>query len=107
MRRSELKPRGIFLSALLTTGWLPNHYPRLSNMLLKGSALKPNNGYGRGHNSRSPCPRMLILPFGPMKSTKKKHELDMFCRNIARHKGSPARADSSGVSDHMHKTDRG
>nr|ABA95553.1 expressed protein [Oryza sativa Japonica Group] len=30
-----------------------------------------------------------------------------FCRNIARHKGSPARADSSGVSDHMHKTDRG
>jgi heat shock protein 4 len=38
---------------------------------------------------------------------KKKHELDMFCRNIARHKGSPARADSSGVSDHMHKTDRG
>uniref|UniRef100_A0A0E0E5D2 Heat shock 70 kDa protein 16 n=1 Tax=Oryza meridionalis TaxID=40149 RepID=A0A0E0E5D2_9ORYZ len=37
---------------------------------------------------------------------KKEHELDMFYRNIVRHKGSPARADSSGGSDHMHTTDR-
>uniref|UniRef100_A0A0D9WTA4 Heat shock 70 kDa protein 16 n=1 Tax=Leersia perrieri TaxID=77586 RepID=A0A0D9WTA4_9ORYZ len=33
-------------------------------------------------------------------------ELDIFCKNIARHKGSPARADASRGSDHMHTTDR-
>ncbi|KAG8074886.1 hypothetical protein GUJ93_ZPchr0006g45981 [Zizania palustris] len=37
---------------------------------------------------------------------KKEEELDMFCRSIGRHKGSPARGDASGVSDHTHTTDR-
>ncbi|CAD6338649.1 unnamed protein product [Miscanthus lutarioriparius] len=33
-------------------------------------------------------------------------ELDMFCRNIARYKGSPARTDGSRGSDHMPTPDR-
>ncbi|PWZ22374.1 Heat shock protein 16 [Zea mays] len=36
----------------------------------------------------------------------KEEELDMFCRNITRHKGSPARTDGSRGSDHMPTPDR-
>jgi len=37
---------------------------------------------------------------------RREEELDMFCQNIARHKGSPARTDGSRGSDHMHTPDR-
>ncbi|XP_066371101.1 heat shock 70 kDa protein 16-like isoform X2 [Miscanthus floridulus] len=37
---------------------------------------------------------------------RKEEELDMFCRNIARYKGSPARTDGSRGSDHMPTPDR-
>ncbi|OEL23365.1 Heat shock 70 kDa protein 16 [Dichanthelium oligosanthes] len=37
---------------------------------------------------------------------RREEELDMFCRNIARHKGSPARTDGSRGSDHMPTPDR-
>jgi len=37
---------------------------------------------------------------------RREEKLDMFCQNIARHKGSPARTDGSRGSDHMHTPDR-
>uniref|UniRef100_A0A0E0LEQ3 Heat shock 70 kDa protein 16 n=1 Tax=Oryza punctata TaxID=4537 RepID=A0A0E0LEQ3_ORYPU len=51
-------------------------------------------------------PKNVDPAFWSHEIKKKEHELDMFYRNIVRHKGSPARADSSGGSDHMHTTDR-
>ncbi|KAF8687363.1 hypothetical protein HU200_043049 [Digitaria exilis] len=37
---------------------------------------------------------------------RQERDLDMFCRNISRHKGSPARTDGSRGSDHMATSDR-
>jgi len=37
---------------------------------------------------------------------RKEEELDTFCRNITRHKGSPARTDGSRGSDYMPTPDR-